>query len=123
MALSITRVQDSRTNLGLGLVQESWLLAPGTSDYVTNGYVITASAVGLKLIQSADINGENATALGWNGYCVFPLAQIATGANAGQGESGYTQFLFALFVITTGVQLGAGGNATGSIWTVTIQGY
>ena len=123
MALTITKVQDSRTNMSVGLVQETWLLAPGTSDYVTNGYPVTAIATTLYKIQSADVNGQNAAALGWNAYCVFPIAQIASGVNIGQGESGYAQFLFALFVITTGVQLGSGGNASGAIWQVTIQGY
>lgn len=120
MALTIVKVQDSRTELSTGLQQESFLFIPGTSDYVTNGYVVTTILTGFKNIQSADVNGENATALGWNAYCVFPLAQVGAG---GPGFGGYAQFLFALFVITTGVQVGPGGNVTGSIWTVTIQGY
>src|SRR5271166_835294 len=106
MALSIVRVQDSRSPVTVGIQQESFLLIPGTSDYVTNGYVITAAAVGFKNVQLVSIDGTNATGLAWNPYAVFALAQVGTG---GPGFGGYTQFLFALFVITTGVQLANGG--------------
>jgi hypothetical protein len=124
MALSIVRVQDSRLDSGVGLIQESFLLIPGSSDYVTGGYPVTATALGFKLIQSGDVNGQNATAAtpttGWNPYLVFPLAQVGAG---GLGFSGYSQFLFQLLVIGTGAQPGSGAPINGALWVVTVQGY
>jgi hypothetical protein len=120
MALSVVKVQDSRAEYSVGLQQESFLLIPGTSDYVTGGYPVTTTLTGFKNIQLASIDGENATALGWDAYCVFPLAQVGTG---GPGFGGYLQFLFYLAVVTTGVQAANGANISGAIWVVTIQGY
>lgn len=126
MALTtpLPEVQGSRQLIGPDLQAASYLIIPGVSDYVTGGYVITAAGCRLKNIQLASIDGNNATALGWNAYCVFSLAQLTEPAGtAGYGFSGYSQFLFYLAVVTTGVQAGAGSNITGAIWTVTVQGY
>src|ERR1700690_145857 len=119
-------VQGSRLLLGIDLQQDTFLIVPGTSDYVTAGYVITNTACRMKNIQSAWISGSNATASpasgGWYGLIVFALAQIG-GVSTGQGFTGYSQFLFKVMVASTGVELGAGGNLAGAIWQVTVQGY
>jgi hypothetical protein len=121
MALGINGVQDSRALLGLGLEQKSWLLVPGTSDYVTGGYVVSAQNVGLGHIQSAWVSGLNATAIAtWEFVPVFAFAQLSTSS---AGESGYSQFLLYAYVLSTGAQAASGANLTGSIVQVTVQGY
>lgn len=124
MALTVNSVQGSRVVLGPDLQQETRLLVPGTSDYVTNGYVVTAALCGLLKIQTAWVSGTNATFSpatgGWYAECVFALAQLAT-SNA--GFTGYSQFLLKVYVASTGVELASGGNLTGSLIQVTVQGY
>jgi hypothetical protein len=124
MALSIVKVQGSRAVLGPDLQQESILAIPGTSDYVTNGYVITTTLTSFLKIQTAWVSGSNATFSpansGWYAECVFPLAQVGTG---GPGFTGYAQFLLKVYVASTGVELANGGNLTGSIIQLTLQGY
>lgn len=123
MALSIVNVQGSRSMLG-ELIQDSYLFIPGTSDYVTSGYSITNTLLGLKTIQSAWITGVNSTVTGgtYLGFPVFALAEVGT---AGPGFTGYTSFLFAVYQLTTTptfAQVGSGGNLTGCVWEVTVQG-
>jgi hypothetical protein len=121
MALGIYGVQDSRVLLGPFAEQKSWLLIPGTSDYVTGGYVVTAQNVSLGHIQSVTISGLNATAIAtWEFAPVFAFAELGT---AGPGVSGYTQFLLYAYVLSTGAQVASGFNLSGSIIQVTVQGY
>ncbi len=116
-------VQGSRVLLGPDLQQESFLIVPGTSDYVTGGYAITNIACRLKNIQSAWVSGANATAVAtWVGEPVFAFAQIGAAAT-GAGFTGYSQFLFYVWVLSTQAQAGSGANLTGAIWQVTVQGY
>src|ERR1035441_437655 len=90
-------VQGSRVLLGIDLQEETFLIVPGTSDYVTNGYPITAAQCRLKSIQQAWVSGGNATAFpansGWYAVTVFALTQMGAVA-AGAGFTGYSQFLF-----------------------------
>jgi hypothetical protein len=126
MALTtpLPEVQGSRIMQGIDLQQATFLIIPGTSDYVTGGYVITAAACRLKNIQYADITGCNTTAQGYTVLPTFPLAQLSEPAGtAGYGFTGYSQFLFYLAVITTGVQVASGFNLTGTIWQITVMGY
>jgi len=124
LTLPLPIVQGSRIVLGPDLQQESFLIIPGTSDYVTNGYVISALQCRLKNLQSAWVSATNATFSpansGWYAQCVFALAQLAT---SGAGFTGYSQFLLKVYVASTGVELASGGNLTGSIIQVTVQGY
>jgi len=113
-------VQGSRVDLGLGLVESSWLIVPGTSDYVTGGYAITATMLGYSLLQQAWVSEANATATGYEAFCVFALAQLA---GSSMGETGYSQFLFKVDVVTTGSQVGSGGNLAGCKWAVTVRGF
>jgi len=115
-------VQGSRVYYGPELQSEQFLIVPGTSDYVTNGYVITAAQCRLKNIQWADTAGLNATASGFTGIPVFAFAQIGAVAG-GAGFTGYSQFLFKVLVVTTGLEAVAGANLAGAIWQLTIAGY
>jgi hypothetical protein len=121
MALSVVGVQDSRAYLAPGITQKSFLAVPGTSDYVTGGYAITATLVECVKIQSAWISGVNATAAAtWGFEPIFAFAQLTT-SNA--GESGYAQFLLYAYVLSTGAQAASGANLTGAIIQITVQGY
>jgi hypothetical protein len=127
LANPLPGVQGSRLFLGPdGGVQDTFIIAPGTSDYVTGGYVITNTACRLKNIQTAWVTGGNVTAFpansGWYPVIVFALAQIGAVAG-GAGFTGYSQFLFKLYVASTGVELGSGGSVAGAIWQVTVLGY
>jgi hypothetical protein len=125
MALSIVNVQGSRSFLG-ELIQDTFLLIPGTSDYVTNGYVVTALATNFKTIQSAWVSGINAAVATGGTYFGFPTFSLAQVGTSGPGFTGYSQFLFAVwFLNSTGpayAQVSSGGNLTGLIWEVTVQG-
>jgi hypothetical protein len=126
MALTspLPSVQGSRFLLNVDLQGDTKLIVPGTSDYVTGGYAITAAATGFSKVQQAWVTGGNSTAFpasgGWYAECVFPIAQLTT-SNA--GFTGYSQFLFKVYVASTGVELASGGNLTGAIWQVLILGY
>lgn len=124
MALTVVLVQGARAMFGPDLLQDSKLCIPGTSDYVTGGYVISNTLAGFKNIQSAWVSGTNSTFspanTGWYAVCVFALAQVGTG---GSGFTGYSQFLLKVYVASTGVEAASGTNLTGAIIQVTIQGY
>ena len=127
LALPLPGVQGARLLLGPdGGVQDTFLIVPGTSDYVTGGYVVSATNCRLKNIQTAWVTGGNSTAFpansGWYPEIVFAFAQIG-GTSTGAGFTGYSQFLFKLYVASTGVELASGGSVAGSIWQVTVTGY
>src|ERR1700685_3410837 len=94
MALSIAGVQGSHALLGVGLQWKSFLLTPGTSDYVTGGYAITCVQLGFNPtygIQKAWVSCVNATAIGtWGAAAVLSFVQIG-GVATGAGAEGYTQ--------------------------------
>jgi hypothetical protein len=120
------KVQGSRFLLGPELQAVTVLIIPGTSDYTTNGYVITAINAGFKAIQQAIITGGNATAYPaaaarW-AVPVFPETQMGA-ASTGDGFTGYSQFLLKVIVSSTGAESGNGDNLTGYIWQVMIIGY
>ena len=122
------KVQGSRFLLGPDLQGETILIIPGTSDYTTNGYVITAVEAGLKMIQQAIVTGGNATAYAaaaatW-AIPVFPETQLNSAATLpGSGFTGYSQFLLKVIISSTGAEVGNGGNLTGYVWQVMILGY
>jgi hypothetical protein len=123
MALSIVGVQGARVPLAMDSWQDSFLFIPGTSDYVTGGYVITNTLLAgfaSGKIRNAWVSGANSTAQSNGAIPTFALAQVGTG---GGGWSGYTQFLFYVYVLSTGAQVASSGNLSGAIWEVTVQGY
>ena len=120
----IPTVQGSRLVLGPGLWQDTFLIVPGTSDYVTGGYVISSLALRFNPtygIQSAWISGANATAQTWGVIPTLALAQIGATAT-GAGFEGYSQILFYAYVLSTGAQVANGGNLAGAVWQLTVQG-
>ena len=126
LANPLPGVQGSRYLLGVDLQVDTKLIVPGTSDYVTGGYAVTAIACGFKLLQQAIVTGGNSTAFpantGWYAVCVFPFVQIG-GVSTGAGVSGYSQFLFKVYVASTGVEVASGVSLAGNIWQVMIFGY
>src|ERR1035438_9029414 len=115
----IPTVQGSRAVVGPGIWQDTYVIAPGTSDYTTNGYVITALALRMNPtygIQTAWISGANATAIaGWVAVPVFAIAQFG-GTAGGSGFEGFSQLLLYFYVVTTGAQVCSGARLSGNIW-------
>lgn len=119
------KLQGSAFLLGPDLQAETILIVPGTSaDYAAHGYVITAVACGFQMIQQAIVTGGNATAYpansGWYVQPVFPETQLST---SNEGFTGYSQFLFKVFVASTGIEIATTVNLTGAVWQVMIIGY
>jgi len=122
MAISVVAVQGSRVKLGIGLEEAQFLLVPGSNDYVSNGYVITTTLTGFSKIQQAFVSGQNATATGWIADPVFVVTQMGA-AVTGEGFTGYSQFLFKLLVVTSGLEPTASSDIGGAVWAVTVRGF
>ena len=119
MALTLKEIPDSRQYLGPSMQSCIFSAAPGTSDYVSGGYVINASAIGLKGIIGGVIIGANAAALGY-----VPAIIIAqTGALASLTSA-------KLQISVTGTaannplnDVAGSGNLTGMVWVAQFFGY
>ena len=122
MALTIVGVQQARQVLS-DVWMDSALLIPGTSDYVTGGYSIPAVQLsGAKTIQAAWVSGTTlatVSTVDTNGVIGVPLLALAQVGSGGPGFTGYSTLLFYCYVVTTGVQVGSGGNLTGATWQIT----
>lgn len=75
MALGLKEIPDSRQYIGPSMQWVTYVAAPGVSDYVSGGYVINASDIGLSFILSGAAAGQNAAAQGFQATIV--LAQTA----------------------------------------------
>jgi hypothetical protein len=120
------KVQGSKFLLGPSMQGETILIVPAVAaDYAAGGYVITALECGLSLIQQAIVTGGNATAYpasaGWYPEIVFPETQLLTSS---EGFTGYSQFLFKVYVAATGVELAPAPavSLNGAVWQVTVIG-
>ncbi|HKN69971.1 MAG TPA: hypothetical protein VJX30_03005 [Terriglobales bacterium] len=124
LANPIPGVQGARIALGPGVWQDTFVIAPGTNDYVTGGYSISSLALRLNPtygIQSAWISGCNATAQAYIVYPTLAIAQIG-GVTTGAGFEGYSTILFYVVVLSTQAQVASGGNLSGTSWLLTVQG-
>lgn len=122
MALTIKGIPDARASLGISNADKFFALAPGTSDYVTGGYVISASAVEFLKLFGASIWGQNAAAV-TAGY----IWMINAGT-ANPPLAGLSQVTLQAFGITTGtpgtlVEAAASTNFTGVVITALFRGY
>jgi hypothetical protein len=115
MALTIKEIPDTRQYLGINGIQATFIFVPGTSDYVTGGYVISAASLGLGHIWGADFLGANSGAAGT--YFTFVLAQT------NPPTPGLTSVNLFAYVSTTGLQVANGANLSGAIVTGQIMGY
>jgi len=124
LANPLPGVQGARAVIGPGIWQDTFVIAPGTSDYVTGGYSISALSLRLNPtygIQSAWVSGCNSTA---QAYIVNPTLAIAQmgAVTTGAGFEGYSSILFYVVVLATQAQVASGGNLTGCVWLLTVQG-
>lgn len=132
----IPAVQGSRIALGPGVWEDTFLIVPGTSDYVntgtigTSGYIISALSLRLNPtygIMCAWVSGNNGTAAGYVAQVYLNITQIGA-ASTGAGFEGYSQLNFHIFnsPATAGVapltQAANGFNFTGAIWLLTVRG-
>ena len=79
MALTITGIPDCRAALGPSQMARAYQLAPGTSDYVTGGYVINAAQVDLEFLFGAwKIAVDNQFAVAYGSEFVLPAGSFGT---------------------------------------------
>lgn len=124
LANPIPTVQGSRLVLGPAVWEDTFVIAPGTSDYVTGGYSISALSLRFNPtygIQSAWISGANATAQAYIVNPTLAIAQIGA-TTSGAGFEGYSSILFYVVVLATQAQVANGGNLTGAVWLLTVRG-
>jgi hypothetical protein len=132
----IPAVQGARIVIGPGIWEDTFLIVPGTSDYVntgtigTSGYIITALALRCYSpngIMCAWVSGNNGTAAGYVPQVYLNIAQMGAVA-AGAGFEGYSQLNFQIFNapavagIAPLTQAASGFNFTGAIWLLTVRG-
>jgi hypothetical protein len=122
MALTISGVPDQRQYLGQSATQRVWVLAPGTSDYVTGGYIITAAMVDLLKITGGWIIGQNAAAVTAGYLWAFTLAQTSPPI------AGLAQIALQALGVTTGTpgvlaDAASAFNFTGVVLTAILLGY
>lgn len=74
MALTtpIPAVPDTTTYEGIGVIGQTFVIIPGSSDYVTGGYALSAQAFGLNLIHGAALVASNAAGGLYVVSLVFP---------------------------------------------------
>lgn len=125
----IPAVQGAHITLGPALWEDTFLIVPGTSDYVTGGYVIKAIQFRLLStygIMSAWVSGQNSTAAGYVPQVTLALAQMGA-VSTGAGFEGYAQLNFQVFVTGTASgdvlnEASSGANLTGCVWLLTVRG-
>jgi hypothetical protein len=130
LANPLAGVQGARLFLGPAIQEDTFVIAPGTSDYVTGGYVISALALRLNPtygIMCAWVSGQNAAAAGYVPQVTLALAQIGAVAT-GAGFEGYSQLKFQVFNspavagIAALTEAASGFNFTGFQWLLTVRG-
>jgi len=136
LANPLPAVQGARIVLGPGIWEDTFIIAPGTSDYVntgtigTSGYIISALSLRLNPtygIMSAWVSGNNGTAAGYVAQVYLPIAQMG-GVTTGAGFEGYSALNFQVFnsPASAGVapltQAASGFNFTGCVWLLTVRG-
>lgn len=144
LTLPLPEVPESRTLNGVGSQTATFLVIPGTSDYPTGGYIISAQQCRLQRIIGASVDGGNSTTLGW-----LPSITIAytLGTNNIPNVPTSLAFQVEALVVTAGTsgnavtlnagttleatgggtvkqsEIAAATNLTGCIWSITVTGY
>ncbi len=113
MALTITKVPDAKAALGISQYEELFQIQPGTSDYPTGGYSITAAALGLGSLYGLwEVAGNAAAAA----YALKPvLGASSFGSNPQPATS------LNLEVTSGDTQLSANTNIAGCTWFVAVR--
>lgn len=127
MALTfpLPEIAESRQLNGVGNQSACYLVIPGTSDYTTGGYAITAAQCRMTRIISVSIDGINATgnAIG-TGYSWTSIVNytLSSANNIGLVP---TSFLLFAETVTAGAfaQAANGFNFAGLILGITVTGY
>jgi hypothetical protein len=80
MALTLQGYPDFRAALGFANVERGFQITPGTSDYPTSGYPITANQLSLGNLYGAEVIAGNAAAALYTPKFVLPAANLGSGA-------------------------------------------
>ena len=78
MALTITKIPDVRYYLGESGVMNGFTFTPGTSDYVTGGYPVTAASVELGYLVGGIMLGTSSTGATYLAQFVAPTSLFGT---------------------------------------------
>jgi len=79
MSLKVTGIADCRAVLGPSQNMRAYQLQPGTSDYVTGGYPITAAQVDMQYLFGAWVIAcDNAEAIAYAAYFVLAAGAFGT---------------------------------------------
>lgn len=113
MALTITKVPDAKAFLGPSQFEEVFQIQPGTSDYPTGGYAITADELGLGSLYGGWTVGRNAAAALFEAKVVLPAGSF--GANPQPASS------INLEVTVADVQQGANTNLASCTWFIAFR--
>ena len=128
-------VQGSRNALGPDTGwEESFLVVPGTNDYVVGGYPITNVMTRCKIIADAWLTMQNPLAGGYDAFFNAPLEMfksLFTSTYPEQGTNdafpGYSTVYFQIFQSGSSAgrepELAAGTNLLGCVWQVRIRSY
>jgi len=132
-------VQGSHYLLGSDAGQvQSFLVNPGSADYVVGGYSINNIMVRARLICEAHVVGMNAQASGFWPELIFPIEQLAStilagGAGVGPpysqtlgaGYTGYSSFNFKVYEnnTTSGrfLELSTNYDLIGTVWMIRVR--
>lgn len=117
MAITIQRVPDGEDVWGRTKVR--FVDVKFDTSYPNpGGYVVQAADVGMKMVYSVDIAGENTGGLAWTYY--FDI-NGSVGSATVQGVPA-TSFAIKLFVVTTGVQVANAVDVSAGVIRLQING-
>lgn len=113
MALTITKVPDAKAALGISQYEELFQIQPGTSDYPTSGYPVTAAQLGLGNLYGGWVVSQNAAAAL---YALKPVLPSSSFGSAPQPASSIN-----LEVTVADVQIAANTNLASCTWFVAFR--
>jgi hypothetical protein len=121
MALTITKIPDIRYYLGESGIMNGFTFKPSASDYVTNGYPITAAQVELGYLVGAIFLGTNSTGATYLAQFVEPTALFGTTPAVG------TQLNLKVVDSTSGggafTEVSASTDLSGCSWAALVIGW
>lgn len=120
MALAVKHFPDIDYRLGQSGIKKIFQLQPGTSDYTTGGYSLTAAQFELGYLAGATICGSNAAGALYEAKPVFPSTSFNQGPNSDTPAPSTT---FKLLVELAGVEVANGTNLTTMSWLLEVTGW
>lgn len=115
MALTVKQFPDIKYVLGISGRLQEYVFQPGSSDYPTGGYPVTAAALELGELVGVTICGTNAAGAPYEAKVVFPAATFGTPPQPATS--------FNLLVTQGGIQAPNGTDLSACSWAATALGW